>query len=102
LAFLAGAVASQPALGAFGAGLLAASDEHPVCCQGFERLVGRARLKAAVERDLAGEIPSRSSSATVSGSSVFSLGLPTRVEAGRISPRAPRLVFSVTSASWVR
>ena len=35
------------------------------------------------------------------GSSVFSAGLPDAVDPGRISPRAPRLVFSVTSASWV-
>ena len=42
-----------------------------------------------------------SSSATVPGSSVFSAGLPDAVDPGRISPRAPRLVFSVTSASWV-
>ena len=44
-------------------------------------------------------IPSRSSSATVSGKSVFSLGLPSCVEAGRISPRTPVLVCSVTSAN---
>ncbi len=35
------------------------------------------------------------------GSSVFSPGFPSAVDAGRISPRAPGLVFSVTSASWV-
>src|SRR5512144_144541 len=43
-------------------------------------------------------IPSRSSSATVPGSNVSSAGLPCSVEAGRISPRARGLVFSVTSA----
>jgi hypothetical protein len=48
-----------------------------------------------------GLIPSRVSSATVSGNSVFSLGLPTWWEAGRISPRAPGLVCSVTSVSWL-
>ena len=46
-------------------------------------------------------IPSRVSSATVPGSSVSSAGLPSSVEAGRINPRAPRLVFSVTSANWL-
>src|SRR5450755_538140 len=45
-----------------------------------------------------GRIPSRSSSAIVSGSSVSSPGLPILVGAGRISPRAPRRVCSVTSA----
>src|ERR1051325_9034395 len=43
-----------------------------------------------------GRIPSRSSSATVAGSSVFSAGLPICVAAGRIRPRAPRRVCSVT------
>jgi hypothetical protein len=47
-----------------------------------------------------GEIPSRLSSAIVSGRSVSSPGFPTWVAAGRISRRAPRLVFSVTSKSW--
>ena len=37
----------------------------------------------------------------MSGSSVSSAGLPSAVAAGRISPRAPRLVFSVTSANWL-
>ena len=47
-----------------------------------------------------GVIPSRSSSATVQGKSVSSAGLPSCVDAGRISPRAPVLACSVTSASW--
>jgi hypothetical protein len=44
------------------------------------------------------EIPSRSSSAAVPGSSAFSTRLPSALDAGRISLRAPGLVLSVTSA----
>src|SRR5664279_3257951 len=45
-------VALHSSLGAFGAGLLAARDEHPVRREVFERLAGRADVEAAVERDL--------------------------------------------------
>jgi hypothetical protein len=48
-----------------------------------------------------GDSPSRCSSVTVCGSNWFSTGLPGSEAAGRISPRAPRLVFGVTSAIWV-
>jgi hypothetical protein len=48
-----------------------------------------------------GESPSRSSSATVVGSSVSSVGFPGAEAGGRMNPRAPRLVLGVTSASWV-
>ena len=41
------------------------------------------------------------SSAIVPGKSVFSLGLPIWCEAGKINPRAPVLVCSVISASWL-
>jgi hypothetical protein len=54
--FLAGAVASQAAGGVLGVGLLATSDEHLLCRQVRERGVGRAWLKAAIERDLAGSL----------------------------------------------
>ena len=43
---------------------------------------------------------SRASSATVVGSSSLSFGEPIQLAAGRISPRAPRRVFAVNSASW--
>jgi hypothetical protein len=43
---------------------------------------------------------SRASSATVAGSSSLSFGEPIWLAAGRISPRAPRRVFAVSSASW--
>jgi len=45
-----------------------------------------------------GASPSALSSLTVCGSSVFSPGLPGSDAAGKIRPRAPRLVFGVTSA----
>src|SRR5438128_2648732 len=96
-----GSVAPQPPGGALGSWLLAASDEHLLGRQVLERGVGRAGHEATIERDLRGEIPTRSSSATVPGSSVFSLGFPSVVDAGKIRPLAPGLVFSVTSASWL-
>jgi hypothetical protein len=49
----AGAVALQSALGAPGAGLLAAGDEHSLRGQVGEAAVGRAGHEAAIERDLA-------------------------------------------------
>src|ERR1017187_5467823 len=52
-AFRADAVAREAALGAPRPWLLAASDEHPLGFQALERFVGRSRLEAAVERDLA-------------------------------------------------
>jgi len=97
--FGAGSVALQTALGASGAGLLAARDEHPFGRKVAECLGGRADVEASIERDLAREVPSRWSSAIVWGSSMSSPGLPGAVTDGTISPRAPRLVFSVTSAS---
>jgi hypothetical protein len=48
-AFLASSVAPQSALGAFGLGFLAASDEHLLRCQLCERVVGRARLEATID-----------------------------------------------------
>jgi hypothetical protein len=96
-----GAVALQAALGAPGAGLLAGWNEHLLGLQVVHAGVGRAEHERAVERHLAGRSPGRSISATLSGSSAFSPGLPGAVTAGRINPRAPRRVFSVTSASWV-
>src|SRR2546425_6838345 len=95
-----GSVAPQPPGGALGSWLLAASDEHLLGRQVLERGVGRAghEPSSATSR---GEIPTRSSSATVPGSSVFSLGFPSVVDAGKIRPLAPGLVFSVTSASWL-
>src|ERR1019366_192600 len=53
--FGAGPEALQPALGAFGAGLLTAGDEHPVRDEVviFECLVGRADVKPSVQSDLA-------------------------------------------------
>src|SRR5664279_4519000 len=52
-ALLAGSVALQPAIGASGAGFLAAGDEHSFWCEFFERLFRRARHESAVERELA-------------------------------------------------
>jgi hypothetical protein len=51
--FGAGSVALHPSLGASGAGLLAAGDEHPLGCEAFERLPGRADVEAAIECYLA-------------------------------------------------
>ena len=48
-------------------------------------------MKAPSSAISRGEIPSRLRSATVSGRSAFSCGLPGEVEAGRISPRSPGL-----------
>jgi hypothetical protein len=45
-------------------------------------------------------MPSRSSSLIVAGSRVFAAGLPGAVAAGRMNPRAARLVFGVISAIW--
>jgi hypothetical protein len=42
----------QASLGALGAGLLAARDEHPVRVEAVERLAGRADVEAAIQRDL--------------------------------------------------
>jgi hypothetical protein len=55
-AFGAGSVALQPSLGALGAGLLAAGDEHSLWVQGvlFEGPAGRGDIEATIERDLAG------------------------------------------------
>src|SRR5664279_3045458 len=52
--FGAGSVALHSALGAFGAGLLAAGDEHPVRREAVivERLAGRADVEPTIERDL--------------------------------------------------
>src|SRR5664279_1060610 len=51
----AGSVALQPALGAFGAGLLTSSDEHSVRLEAviFERLAGRADIEPCVQGNLA-------------------------------------------------
>ena len=65
-----------------------------------ERLAGRTDVEPTVERDLFRGDPSRLSSAIVSGRSVSSPGFPIAVDGGRISPRAPGRVFSVTSQSW--
>ena len=83
-----------------GAGGLAAGDEHAV---GVGEVLGDAgRGEAAVERDLArAEAQRVASSAAVAGSRSGSLGEPIWVAAGRIRPRAPRRVFSHTSASWM-
>src|SRR5450631_1607177 len=51
-AFRAGSVALHSSLGALGAGLLAAGDEHPVGVEVFEGLAGRADVEPAVQRDL--------------------------------------------------
>src|SRR5665213_3339548 len=50
--FGAGSIALHSSLGAFGAGLLAARDEHPLGREVFERLLGRPDVEAAIERDL--------------------------------------------------
>jgi hypothetical protein len=47
-----GAVPGESPLCSSGAGLLAASDEHPVGCDPLECFVGQALLEASVERDL--------------------------------------------------
>src|SRR5664280_2364156 len=49
--FGAGSVALHSSLGALGAGLLAARDEHPLGRQVFECLPSRPDVEAAVERD---------------------------------------------------
>src|SRR5664280_1233359 len=49
--FGARSVALHSSLGAFGAGLLAARDEHPVGREVFERFAGWANIEAAIERD---------------------------------------------------
>src|ERR1039458_9773379 len=49
----AGSVALHPSLGAFGAGLLAARDEHPLRRKVFERLGGRPDVERTVECYLA-------------------------------------------------
>src|ERR1700692_3186981 len=46
------AVSAESPLGSFGAGLLAAGDEHTVGCNLFERFGGGLLLEAPVERDL--------------------------------------------------
>ena len=52
--FGAGSVALEASLGAFGAGLLAAGDEHTVRLEAVivECLAGRADVEAAIERHL--------------------------------------------------
>ena len=61
-----------------------------------ERVVG-GREEAAVGNDLARSDPSRSSSAAVGGSSVFSAGLPGGVGRRQDEPAGAGRVFSVTS-----
>src|SRR5665648_874161 len=48
-AFRAGSVALHSSLGAFGAGLLTAGDEHPVRVEVFECLAGRADVEPTVQ-----------------------------------------------------
>ena len=50
--FGTGSVALQPSLGAFGAGLLAAGDEHPIGRKVFDGRGRRANVEAAIESDL--------------------------------------------------
>ena len=69
---------------------------HRAWLQVQKRSIGRPRLEPAIHGDLAQVIPNRSSSVTVPGSSVSSTGLPSSIDAGRITPCAP-LVCSVTS-----
>jgi hypothetical protein len=91
--------ARQPAVGASGAGGLAAGDEYAV---GAGQILGDAdREEAAVERELAGVSLRRCSSAAVAGSRSGSFGDPISLAIGTIRPRAPRRVFSQTSASWM-
>jgi hypothetical protein len=88
----------QPPVGAPRAGALAAGDED---ARGAGQVFGDAdREEAAVERDLA-----RAQVQTVQfrgggGQQSGWLGQPIWLAAGTIRPRAPRRVFSQTSASW--
>jgi hypothetical protein len=86
--FGASAVALQAALGALGAGLLSACDEHALGSEVFELPARRGRGEGAVQRDLLVREPELRSS-TVAGRSWFSTGLPIRVDARTIRPRAP-------------
>jgi hypothetical protein len=51
-AYAAGPVALQPSLSACAGGLLAAGDEHPLRVHGVERVVGRAEVEPAIQRNL--------------------------------------------------
>jgi hypothetical protein len=83
-------------------GFLAARDEHRLGRQVRERAVRPAGHEATIQRHLARSDPEpRQFRDGVGQKRVFSAGLPITVEAGTISPRAPGLVFSVTSLSWL-
>src|SRR4051812_2833085 len=94
----AGAVARLAFAGASGAGFVAAGDEHARVLG--DRVACRAGLEAAVADQLARpdrepvELFARVGQQRVLGR------VPGRVAAGRMNPRAPRRVFSVTSAIW--
>ena len=83
----AGAVASQASLRAPGAGLLAAGDERPFGLEVVQRVAGGPGLNPPSSATSRGRRRNRSSSRTVSRSSVSSCGLPIWLAAGRISPR---------------
>jgi hypothetical protein len=88
----AGSVAGSTLAGSAGAWLVASGELDLLVGEVGERVFGRAGMKPLSATISRGRIPTRSSSAAG-----FSPGLPGAWPAGRMKPRAPLRVFSVTS-----
>ena len=98
--FGARSVLLQAALGAIRTGLLAACDEHPVRLEVVivECLAGRADVEPAVERELGRSRAVPAPRPCRAAAACPRPGSRSGLDAGRISPLAPRRVCSVTSA----